>query len=40
MMPWFFTFANKHFTAPNFNLVNQGYLNRILQFEIFLHEDG
>lgn len=39
-MPWFFTFADKNVTAPNFNLVNQGDLNRILQFEIFLYKDG
>ena len=39
-MPWFFTFADKHFTAPNFNLVNQGDLNKMLQSKTFLHKDG
>ena len=30
-------FADKNFTAPNFNFVNEPDLTRILQFEIFLH---
>ena len=32
-------FANKHFTAPNFDLVNKEDLNKILQSKIFLHTD-
>ena len=32
--------ANKHFTAPNLNLVNKPDLTRILQSEIFVHTDG
>lgn len=32
--------ADKQFNAPNFNLVNREDLNRIPQFEIFLHKDG
>ena len=35
-----FVFTNKNFTTPNFNLVNKANLNRIPQFEIFLHKDG
>nr|POE89184.1 hypothetical protein CFP56_59778 [Quercus suber] len=35
-----FVVTDKQFTAPNFNLVNRKDLNRILQFEIFLHKDS
>ena len=33
-------FADKNFTTPNFNFVNEPDLTRILRFEIFLHMDG
>ena len=36
----FVVFVDKHFTAPNFGLVNEADLNKILRSEIFLHEDG
>ena len=32
--------ADKNHTTPNFGLVNEADLNKILQFEIFLHSDG
>lgn len=35
----FGNFANKHFIAPNLNLVNEPNLMRILQSEIFVHFD-
>nr|POE63902.1 hypothetical protein CFP56_01940 [Quercus suber] len=38
-MPWLFTFADKNFIAPNFNLVNRRDLNRIFQSNIFLYKD-
>lgn len=31
--------ADKHFTAPNLNFVNEPNLTRILKSEIFLHTD-
>ena len=33
-------FANKHAAVPNFNLVNQSSLDKILKDEVFLHSDG
>ena len=36
----FWIFADKNFTAPNLNFVNEPDLIRILKFEIFLHTDG
>ena len=32
--------TDKHFTTPNFNLVNKEDLNRIIRSEIFLYTDG
>ena len=32
--------TDKHFTAPNLNLVNNPDLTRILQSKIFVHTDG
>lgn len=36
----FLVSIDKNFTSPNFSLVNEVDLNRILRFEIFLHKDG
>ena len=33
-------FANPHATVPNFNLVNQTSLDKILKAEVFIHTDG
>lgn len=33
-------FANKNFTAPNLNFVNEPNLTRIVKSKIFLHTDG
>ena len=33
-------FADKHFIAPKFGLVNEEDLNRILRSKIFLHTNG
>ena len=36
----FLVSVDKHFTAPNFSLVNEADLNNILWSEIFLHTDN
>ena len=33
-------FANKNATIPNFSLVNQASLDKILKAEVFVHTDG
>ena len=33
-------FANKYFAIPNFGLVNEPDLTKILKAKIFLHKDG
>ena len=33
-------FADKNAAAPNFSLVNQSSLDRILKAEVFVHSDG
>ena len=33
-------FTNKHAAIPNFNLVNQPSLDKILKAEMFVHSDG
>ena len=33
-------FANKNTAAPNFSLVNQSSLDKILKVEVFVHSDG
>ena len=43
MMFFFFFpygFANKNAAVPNFNLVNQPSLDKILKAEVFVHSDG
>ena len=41
-MIYFFSngFANKNATIPNFNLVNQASLDKILKAEVFVHTDS
>ena len=33
-------FTDKHAAIPNFNLVNQPSLDKILKAEVFVHSDG
>ena len=33
-------FADKHAAVPNFNLINQQSLDKILKAEVFIHSDG
>jgi len=33
-------FADKHAVVPNFNLINQPSLDKILIVEVFIHSDG
>ena len=33
-------FTNKHVVVPNFSLVNQPSLDKILKAEMFVHSDG
>ena len=33
-------FADKNATMPNFNLVNESSLDKILKAEVFVHSDG
>ena len=33
-------FANKHAAIPNFNLVNEIDLTKIIKVDIFAHKDG
>ena len=45
LFPFFFFFfpngfIDKHATIPNFNLVNQPSLDKILKDEVFVHSDG
>ena len=43
LVPFFFSFngfADKRATVPNFNLVNQESLDKILKAKVFLHKDG
>ena len=30
-------FANKYSAIPNFNLVNEPYVNKVLKAEVFIH---
>ncbi|KAL0010799.1 hypothetical protein SO802_005907 [Lithocarpus litseifolius] len=34
------TFAEKYFAIPNFNLVNEADLNKVLKAEVFVYRDG
>ena len=34
------SFADKHAAIPNFNLVNQPSLDKILKAEVFVHTEG
>ena len=33
-------FVDKHVAVPNFNLINQPSLDKILKVEVFVHSDG
>ena len=42
MMPFVFLdgFADPHAVVPNFDLINQEFLDKILKAEVFVHSDG